>query len=89
MATIILLAAVTFILILKGNKPVYEEIQEQDLAADTTGDINIEISVFQVLDGWGYDIHVDGKRLIHQPIIPVIPGNKVFVNEKWIVYEIK
>lgn len=28
--------------------------------------------------GWGYDIYVDGKMSIHQPIIPGIPGNTPF-----------
>ncbi len=48
----------------------------------------IETRVFEVKDhtgkakGWGYDIYVDGKKMIHQPIIPAIPGNDAFKTEK-------
>lgn len=49
---------------------------------------NIEAKVFEVKDstgkakGWGYDIYVDGKKMIHQPIIPAVPGNDAFKTEK-------
>ncbi|MEO5645432.1 MAG: DUF4907 domain-containing protein [Bacteroidia bacterium] len=32
--------------------------------------------------GWGYDLYVDGKRTIHQPLIPAVPGNDAFATEK-------
>ena len=81
MSTIILLAAVTFILIIKGNSS-QNEIDVDDNNNDRTGaDRTIETTVFQVEEGWGYDLFVDGKRFIHQPYIPVIQGNKPFKNE--------
>lgn len=49
---------------------------------------NIETKVFEVKDnsgkakGWGYDIYVDGKKMIHQPIIPAVPGNDAFKTEE-------
>lgn len=33
-------------------------------------------------DGWGYDLLKEGKRFIHQPCIPAIPGQKGFSNEE-------
>ena len=48
----------------------------------------IELKIFEVKDstgkskGWGYDIYVDNKKMIHQPIIPAIPGNNAFRTEK-------
>lgn len=81
LSTIILLAAVTFILIIKGNSS-QNEIDVDDNNNDRTGaDRTIETTVFQVEEGWGYDLFVDGKRFIHQPYIPVIQGNKPFENE--------
>lgn len=49
---------------------------------------NIEIKTYKTENntgkpqGWGYDIYVNGKKLIHQPIIPAIPGNAPFRTEK-------
>jgi len=47
---------------------------------------NVEAKTFEVIDsvgkshGWGYDLYVDGKKMIHQPIIPAVPGNNSFAN---------
>ena len=81
LSTVIILVAVTFILIIKGNTPVNNGETEHRIARDTIADKIIETSVFQVGEGWGYDIFVDGKRYIHQPMMPVVQGNKAFVNE--------
>lgn len=32
--------------------------------------------------GWGYDILINGKLYIHQPIIPGVQGNRVFSSEE-------
>jgi len=32
--------------------------------------------------GWGYDIYVNTKRMIHQEIIPGAEGRKGFINEQ-------
>lgn len=48
----------------------------------------IEVKTFEVRDsagksqGWGYDIVVDSKKMIHQPIIPAIAGNHAFKTEQ-------
>ncbi|HET6989764.1 MAG TPA: DUF4907 domain-containing protein [Bacteroidia bacterium] len=48
---------------------------------------NIEAKTFEVIDslgkkqGWGYDLYIDGKRTIHQPIFPGLPGNNSFQSE--------
>ncbi|MDP1746488.1 MAG: DUF4907 domain-containing protein [Bacteroidota bacterium] len=47
----------------------------------------MEVKTFEVKDstgksqGWGYDIYVNGKKTIHQPIIPAVPGNNSFKSE--------
>src|SRR5687767_6963704 len=50
---------------------------------------SMEVKTFEVndtlnrkLQGWGYDIYINGKRAIHQPIIPAIPGNNSFSSEE-------
>ena len=50
---------------------------------------SLEVKPFEVKDtlsgkslGWGYDIYVDGKRNIHQPILPGVPGNQHFSSKK-------
>lgn len=50
---------------------------------------SFEVKTFEIKDsisgkslGWGYDIYVDGKRNIHQPILPGVAGNKHFSSEE-------
>lgn len=50
---------------------------------------SFELKTFEIKDtlsnrslGWGYDIYVDGKRNIHQPILPGVPGNQHFSSEE-------
>ncbi len=45
---------------------------------------NITIQTFandSVLGGFGYDLLVDGKIMVHQPNIPAVMGNRGFVTE--------
>lgn len=44
----------------------------------------IDVKTFEAKEtqGWGYDIYVDSKIMIHQPIIPSIQGNRSFKTEK-------
>ncbi len=35
-------------------------------------DTNIEYLTFEVNNGWGYDIKINGKTFIHQDVIPAI-----------------
>lgn len=50
---------------------------------------SLELKTFEIKDtlsgkslGWGYDIYIEGKRNIHQPILPGVPGNQHFSSEK-------
>ena len=49
--------------------------------------MQIEVKTFAVKDsadklkGYGYDLYIDGKKTIHQPIIPAVPGNDAFASE--------
>ena len=37
-----------------------------------------EVKPFQLKEGWGYDIFVDGKKYVHQENIPAIQGIHYF-----------
>lgn len=37
---------------------------------------------FEVEDGFGYAVFIDGKEFIHQDCIPVIQGNKPFLSRQ-------
>ena len=51
-------------------------------AKEPGNDINIECKTFYAeTTGWGYDVFVNGKQMIHQPNIPCISGNKGFTSE--------
>jgi hypothetical protein len=39
---------------------------------------HIESKIFRVANGWGYDILVNGKLLIHQESVPAVTGNDPF-----------
>jgi hypothetical protein len=43
---------------------------------------DIKLEVFQIKDGWGFQILVKGKIYIYQPIIPAIGGNKAFPSQE-------
>jgi hypothetical protein len=45
-------------------------------ARNTEEDIKLE--VFQIKEGWGFQILVKDKVYIYQPVIPAIGGNKAF-----------
>jgi hypothetical protein len=72
------------------EQPASSQVQDNGPASQmpqVTSD-NIEVKTFEVKDsagtsqGWGYDIYVDSKKMIHQPIIPAIPGNNSFKTEQ-------
>jgi hypothetical protein len=66
------------------------EVRQESIPQPAQGNFqNIEVRTFEVIDtiggsskGWGYDIVVDGKRMIRQPIIPGIQGNNAFRTEE-------
>jgi len=42
----------------------------------------VHFSIFQNADGsYGYDIYIEEKRIISQPVIPGLMGNKGFLNK--------
>jgi len=41
-----------------------------------------ELEVFESGDGWGYQILVNSKVLIYQPIVPAISSNQSFPDKK-------
>lgn len=60
-------------------------------SAPAKEDVSIEKNPLTVIDvtlfpseygGFGYDISVNGKVLVHQPNIPTIAGNKGFPTEQ-------
>jgi hypothetical protein len=46
----------------------------------TKAEINIKI-IPSINKTFGYDIFINGQRVIHQPHIPAVPGNKGFVTK--------
>lgn len=42
--------------------------------AEQLAKANITFKIISVENGYGYDVYVDGKKLIHQPNIPGQPG---------------
>jgi len=48
----------------------------------STDVLRIDLTTFKEAAGWGYNIRVGTGFYIHQDRIPLIPGNKMFVNEE-------
>ena len=71
-----------------GAKPAAEKHDTTLTPAQTGTGQTIEVSTFPVKDsadkikGWGYDLSVNGKRTIHQPLIPAVSGNNPFHSEE-------
>jgi ABC-type Fe3+-hydroxamate transport system substrate-binding protein len=58
---------------------------EQTFTVNDNNGKPIEVKTFELKyyctgksAGWGYDLYLDGKRTIHQPIIPAVPGTSSF-----------
>ena len=43
---------------------------------------NIDYKIFHASSGWGYDILVDKKLIIHQECVPVLAQKKGFATEE-------
>ncbi len=60
----------------------------RDSAAQTAPAPVIEAVVFEVrgssnrIEGYGYDLVINGKKTVHQPMIPAVQGNKSFATEQ-------
>ncbi|HEV7232524.1 MAG TPA: DUF4907 domain-containing protein [Bacteroidia bacterium] len=52
------------------SKPVFPDASPSD----------VKVNTFKDSLGWGYDILIDGKKVIHQKTIPAVSGNQGFVN---------
>lgn len=63
--SILLAALISFIFIYTEKKSLSQDMQ-------------LELQTFQLEDGWGYQILIDGKVFIHQPTIPAIDTEKSF-----------
>ncbi|MEI3797787.1 MULTISPECIES: DUF4907 domain-containing protein [unclassified Chitinophaga] len=40
--------------------------------------VPVVVVPFEINNGWGYRVNVDGHTYIYQDVIPAIPGNHVF-----------
>lgn len=73
-----------------GGTEATTTISETEIPASPSfSATRFEVKTFEVKDtltklstGWGYDIYADNARMIHQPIIPAIQGNKSFPSEE-------
>lgn len=73
----------------KALSPAIIETTEPPPTPPVISTQSLEVKTFEVIDettkkvtGWGYDIYVDGKLNIHQPILPGVPGNQSFQSEE-------
>lgn len=69
-----------------GNTSTGSEVH--DSTTQTAPALVIEAVVFEVrgsnnrLEGYGYDLVINGKKTVHQPMIPAVQGNKSFATEQ-------
>jgi hypothetical protein len=66
-----------------------DNLAPQVPAAPAFSSENMDMKTFEVKDstsgkslGWGYDIYIDNRKAIHQPILPGVPGNNSFKTEE-------
>ncbi|MCE9540384.1 MAG: DUF4907 domain-containing protein [Bacteroidetes bacterium] len=81
----------TFLLFSSCDSPNHKngsDPSQSNTGSSTSAPSNgMELKTFEVKDskgisqGWGYDIYVNGKKIIHQPIMPAVPGNNSFKTE--------
>ena len=76
----ILLSFLTATILMIWASCVNNNTEEKPLIFDTVGigNINLHLETYQLTDGWGYKVSVDGKKLINQKIIPTITGRQPF-----------
>ena len=63
-----------------GKKEAKQEVKEQKNPNDNA-EITIKI-IPAANNTFGYDIHLSGKPLVHQPNIPGLPGNDGFATKE-------
>lgn len=73
------------------GKPAEEDTAARTIPAATGTAVpapKVEVSIFEIrgkngrLEGYGYDLIVNGKKTIHQPTIPAVQGNYPFFSEQ-------
>ncbi len=42
----------------------------------------LEVNAFEMAGGWGYDVVLGGKKIIHQDRIPAVQGVQLFANKE-------
>lgn len=68
-------------LIIFGCAPQNSVDENSPLEFDTVfsaDSLKLHLETYQLSDGWGYKISVDGQKLINQKVIPAINGNNRF-----------
>lgn len=71
-----------------GADSISDSAKTGVISQEPTVQMDITVKTFVVKDsadkekGWGYELYVDGKRTISQPIIPAVPGNDAFATEE-------
>ncbi|UCG28256.1 MAG: DUF4907 domain-containing protein [Bacteroidales bacterium] len=81
LAAIVVLTGITLVMIIQSNRGERRKASESNVEEETVTEISMEITTFQVGEGWGYDIFIDGKVYIHQPMIPAVQGISEFETE--------
>ena len=81
LASILVLVGITLVMLMVANHAGKNRAAENNIHGNTAAEKRIEITTFQVRNGWGYDIYVNGKLFIHQPMIPALQGIKEFETE--------
>jgi len=54
----------------------------QQVAKKSAAISSIEAKTFQVDNGWGYDIYIDGQKYMHQEHIPAVQGLHPFTTKE-------
>lgn len=49
---------------------------------DHTGMVKVEYQLYPVGSGWGFDILIDKKKIIHQDRIPAVNGRRPFASKE-------
>lgn len=44
---------------------------------------SIQIKIFEINDGYGYEIFLHQEKVVYQPTVPVIEGNTNFPNQEF------
>jgi hypothetical protein len=62
--------------------PDVPKIQENKKSLKSNSKIGVNVFRNEGVEGFGYDIIIDGHKYIHQPNIPALPGNNGFTTEQ-------